>query len=93
VLNDGGYRMIEQGMRSVGWQPFATEFVPTDFVAVARAMGAQGIRVECEAELGPALALAREAKGPFVVDVLIDASELAPSGNRNQSLQRQGLKA
>ncbi|HWO13399.1 MAG TPA: thiamine pyrophosphate-dependent enzyme, partial [Polyangiaceae bacterium] len=93
VLNDGGYRMIEQGMRSVGWQPFATEFVPTDFVAVARAMGGQGVRVEHEAELGPALARAREATGPFVVDVLIDASELAPSGSRNQSLQRQGLKA
>ncbi len=93
VLNDGGYRMIAQGMRSVGWQPFETEFVATDFVAIARAMGADGVRVEREADLAGALRRAREARGPFVVDVVIDPSELAPSGDRNRSLQRQGIGA
>jgi acetolactate synthase I/II/III large subunit len=91
VLNDGGYRMIAQGMRSVGWQPFETEFVRTDFVAIARAMGADGVRVEHEADLGPALARARAARGPFLVDVMIDPREQAPNGDRNRSLQRQGL--
>jgi acetolactate synthase I/II/III large subunit len=93
VLNDGGYRMIAQGMRSVGWQPFETEFVPSDFVAIARAMGADGVRVEREADLTPALQRARDARGPFVVDVVIDPSEQAPNGDRNRSLQRQGIGA
>jgi acetolactate synthase-1/2/3 large subunit len=91
VLNDSGYRMIAQGMRSAGWQPFETEFVRTDFVAIARAMGADGVRVEREADLGPALARARAARGPFLVDVIIDPREQAPNGDRNRSLQRQGL--
>jgi acetolactate synthase-1/2/3 large subunit len=91
VLNDGGYRMIAQGMRSVGWQPFETEFVRTDFVAIARAMGADGVRVEREADLEPALARARAARGPFLVDVMIDPREQAPNGDRNRSLQRQGM--
>lgn len=93
VLNDAAYGMIAQGMRSVGWQPFETEFQRTDFVAIARAMGADGVRVEREAELGAALALARVARGPFLVDVVIDASEPAPAGDRNRSLQQQGIRA
>jgi len=93
VLNDGGYRMIAQGMRSVGWRPFETEFVRTDFVAIARAMGADGVRVEREADLVDALAQARQARGPFLVDVIIDSSEPAPAGDRNRSLQRQGIGA
>ena len=31
-------------MESVGWQPFETDFPRTDFVAVARAMGGDGVR-------------------------------------------------
>jgi acetolactate synthase I/II/III large subunit len=93
VLNDGAYGMIAQGMRSVGWQPFETEFVRSDFVAIARAMGADGVRVEREDELAAALGRARRARGPFVVDVMTDASEAAPAGDRNRSLQQQGIRA
>jgi acetolactate synthase-1/2/3 large subunit len=91
VLNDARYGMIEQGMRSVGWQPFETDFPRTDFVAIARAMGADGVRVEREGDIAMALELARASAGPFVVDVVIDREELAPAGNRNQSLMKQGL--
>ena len=91
VLNDARYGMIEQGMRTVGWQPFETDFPRTDFVAIARAMGADGIRVERESDVAMALELARASLGPFVVDVVIDREELAPAGNRNQSLIKQGL--
>jgi acetolactate synthase-1/2/3 large subunit len=91
VLNDARYGMIEQGMRSVGWQPFETDFPATDFVAIARAMGADGIRVEREGDVAMALELARASLGPFVVDVIVDREELAPAGSRNQSLVKQGL--
>ena len=91
VLNDSRYGMIEQGMRTAGWQPFETDFAPTDFVAIARAMGADGIRVERESDVAAALELARASLGPFVVDVVIDREEQAPAGNRTQSLLKQGF--
>ena len=93
VLNDARYGMIAQGMRSIGWEPFATDFPRTDFVAIARAMGADGVRVDGEGELEAALRAGLAAPGPFVVDVIIDPSEVVPSGRRNQSLEAQGVNA
>jgi acetolactate synthase-1/2/3 large subunit len=91
VLNDARYGMIDQGMRSIGWEPFHTDFPRADFVAIARGMGADGIRVEHEADVEEALERALEARGPFVVDVIIDPTELAPSNKRNKSLVKQGV--
>lgn len=91
VLNDARYGMIEQGMRSVGWTPFETDFPRADFVAIARAMGADGIRVDREADVAGALQLGLASLGPFVIDVIIDPTEIAPAGQRNQSLTKQGL--
>lgn len=88
VLNDGRYGMIEQGMRALGWTPFAVTIGKTDFVALARAVGADGVAVDTEAELDSALRIALAAPGPFVVDVRIDARERAPFGMRNQHLAR-----
>jgi acetolactate synthase-1/2/3 large subunit len=93
VLNDARYGMVEEGMRSVGWEPFETDFPRVDFVAVARAMGGDGVRVEREEDLPAALEAAMCSLGPFVVDVLVDPTELAPTGKRNQSLRAQGLAA
>jgi acetolactate synthase-1/2/3 large subunit len=91
VLNDARYGMIEQGMQSVGWKPFETDFPRADFVAIARAMGGDGIRVESEEELAAALQAGLASLGPFVIDVIIDPTEVAPAGQRNASLARQGL--
>jgi acetolactate synthase I/II/III large subunit len=91
VLNDARYGMIAQGMESIGWQPFETDFPRADFVAIARAMGGDGVRVEEESEVDRALELALAARGPFVVDVIIDPSERAPAIGRNQSLMKQGV--
>ncbi len=91
VLNDGGYGMVDQGMRMIGWQPFQTRFPRVDFAGVARSMGADGVTVETERELERALERALLEKGPFVVDVRVDADEMAPAGLRNQSLEAQGV--
>ncbi len=91
VLNDARYGMIAQGMESIGWTPFETDFPRADFVAIARAMGGDGVRVKREAELAPALRRAMAARGPFVVDVVIDPTEKAPANRRNQSLVAQGV--
>ena len=84
--------MIAQGMRSLGWVPFETDFARADFVAIARAMGATGIRVDTEPEVAAALKAGVLASGPFVIDVTVDANELAPSKGRNQSLSKQGIE-
>jgi acetolactate synthase-1/2/3 large subunit len=93
VLNDARYGMIAQGMQSIGWEPFATDFPRTDFVAIARAMGADGVRVHRERDLEAALRAGLASRGPFVIDVIIDPSEAAPTTRRNQSLEAQGVNA
>lgn len=92
VLNDSGYGMIEHGMRRQGYDSIDVRIPSVDFVQIARAMGADGIRVEHETGLEMALTTAMSASAPFVVDVLIDASYPPPFGGRVDSLIAQGLK-
>lgn len=91
VLNDARYGMIEQGMQSIGWKPFDTDFPRSDFVGIARAMGGDGVRVESERDVEAALAEGLASLEPFVIDVIIDPSETAPNVKRNQSLRAQGV--
>ena len=91
VLNDARYGMIEDGMQSIGWTPFETDFPRADFVAIAQGMGVPAVAVTHERELEAALASALHAKGPFLVDVWINPEEPAPSNRRNGSLMKQGV--
>ncbi|MEZ4451951.1 MAG: thiamine pyrophosphate-dependent enzyme [Nannocystaceae bacterium] len=91
ILNDSQYGLIEHGMRSLGYVPERTEIPRVDFVAIARAVGADGVRVSREDELDGALAQAMAASGPFVVDVLIDPREPPPVGSRVERLREQGV--
>ncbi|PCC74130.1 acetolactate synthase-1/2/3 large subunit [Nannocystis exedens] len=86
ILNDARYNMCHQGMRAAGWEPFGTAIPPTDFVTLARAVGADGVRVEREPELRAALETAMQTRGPFVVDVKVAVDEVAPLGRRNTTL-------
>jgi acetolactate synthase-1/2/3 large subunit len=88
VLNDARYNMCEQGMATLGLSADAS--IPeVDFAMLARALGAEGLRVEREAELVPALERAMAASGPFVLDVRIDPARRAPSQGRNRGLRAQ----
>jgi acetolactate synthase-1/2/3 large subunit len=53
-------------------------FGPTDFAAVARAFGIEGIRVERPEAIRPALLRALASGGPVVVDVVTDPWPRAP---------------
>lgn len=91
VLNDARYNMCFQGMALLGLK--ADALMPTtDFVMIAKGMGADGVRVDKEEQLEDALKAAMDSDGPFVVDVRIDPSRQAPSKGRNQSLIDQGTK-
>ncbi len=93
VLNDARYNMCEQGMRMLGLQGADATIPQTDFVMLARSLGADGICVANESDIHTALEKAIASPVPFVVDVIIDPTRLAPSGGRNQSLQAQGVKS
>jgi acetolactate synthase I/II/III large subunit len=80
-----GIRDIQHGMFAK--REIATSFVREsdgrlinpDFVALARACGADGIRVEHAADLEGALAHALRAGAPFVLDVHVDRDIRPPS--------------
>jgi acetolactate synthase-1/2/3 large subunit len=80
ILNDGalGWPRWTQTTQLEG-RYIATSFNPQlDFVAVARAAGCDGIRVESSDELADALERARRANVdgvPFVVDVPVDQND------------------
>ncbi|MEM6457396.1 MAG: thiamine pyrophosphate-dependent enzyme [Acidobacteriota bacterium] len=90
ILNDAGFGMSESGQQMFGLSTAQLRYNQVDFVAIARATGADGVRVTHEDQLDDALARAMAAKGPFVVDVIIDPSEASPLISRFESLLRQG---
>src|SRR5437773_12359109 len=92
VLNDARYGITEAGMQAQGFTPHQTRFPRVDFAGLARAVGAKGITVDHEADLADALRQALDARSPFVVDVRIDPSELAPLMGRIRSLAAMGAR-
>jgi acetolactate synthase I/II/III large subunit len=90
VLNDGLYNMCAQGTKMQGFKGMDVKIPHTDFVKIACGMGADGIRVERESDIQVALEKAIAAVSPFVVDVVIDPTRLAPIVDRISSLISQG---
>jgi thiamine pyrophosphate-dependent acetolactate synthase large subunit-like protein len=93
VLNDARYNMCYQGMELLGLTGADATMPQTDFVAIARGMGAEGIRIDKESDLEAALQKALNSTVPFVIDVVIDPNRPAPSKGRNRSLAAQGVKS
>jgi len=93
VLNDGRYNMCDQGMTMLGFKGIDAEIPQVDFAKIAHGMGAVGIRVETEPDVQVALKKAMVSKNPLVVDVVIDPSSRAPTGNRIQNLKSLELKS
>jgi acetolactate synthase-1/2/3 large subunit len=90
VLNDGYYGITRHAMTAQGFEPVETELPPNRFVDFARSMGADGVRVETEREVEDALGQALAHRGPFVVDVRIDPTEVTPVlAGRVASLEKQ----
>ena len=86
VLNDGYYNMCKQGTTSQGFVGMDVNIPETNFVQIAHAMGADGVRVEKEFDIQSALEKAMLSEKPFVIDIVIDSTQSAPIGNRVQSL-------
>jgi acetolactate synthase-1/2/3 large subunit len=89
VWNNGGYISIrdqQRGYFGTG-REIATSFryaatggpYSADYAAMARSMGAQGLRVETPGDLGSALQTALDSGLPTVIDVPVQADAAQPS--------------
>jgi acetolactate synthase-1/2/3 large subunit len=74
ILNDTSLGMVRQ-MESKPGDIAGTEFHDTDFVKIAKAMGATGTRIRNPADLAGALEDAKASDIPVVVDIRIDREE------------------
>ena len=77
VFDDRRYGMIRDHQVQGGHGTVATDLGPVDFAAVARGLGARGVTVSRDDELGPALAEAVRSGEPTVVHLLLDRSWVA----------------
>lgn len=79
VLNDAALGMVKHGQRLAGAESIAYTLPPTDFAAMARAMGAQAYSISSPAELNALdINAICSSKGPTLLDVRIDSEEIPP---------------
>jgi acetolactate synthase-1/2/3 large subunit len=87
VLDDQALGMVKHGQRLAGAEQVACDLPPTDFAALARAMGAEGHIIRSPEDLA---ALDIDAicarKGPTLLDVRIDPEEVPPMNVRMRVL-------
>jgi acetolactate synthase-1/2/3 large subunit len=75
VFRDDGYNLIQWKQRTRFHREAGVAIGNPDFVALARAFGAGGFRVESARQLGPVLREALAHRGVSVVDVPVDYGE------------------
>jgi acetolactate synthase-1/2/3 large subunit len=87
VWNNGGFISIRDQQRGYFGPEIATSFTYAasgepyrcDFAAMARAMGADGMRAQTPGDLGAALKAALDSGRPTVIDVPVDAEVPQPA--------------
>jgi acetolactate synthase I/II/III large subunit len=95
IVNNGAHGMIYHGEKALYGGRFHSSIFrrSLDVAALARGLGAAAFRVERPGELAGALAAARAAGGPAVIDVLTQLGEAPPMGARVRAIQRELVAA
>eukprot|EP00747_Dinoflagellata_sp_TGD_P092408 gnl/TRDRNA2_/TRDRNA2_165401_c0_seq2.p1 gnl/TRDRNA2_/TRDRNA2_165401_c0~~gnl/TRDRNA2_/TRDRNA2_165401_c0_seq2.p1 ORF type:complete len:186 (+),score=34.89 gnl/TRDRNA2_/TRDRNA2_165401_c0_seq2:22-558(+) len=75
ILRDDGYGMIKWKQSQMDFHDFGLDFRNPDFVAYAKAYGAEGHRVESSDQLVPLVESCFEAGGVHVIDLPVDYSQ------------------
>ena len=75
ILKNNSLAEVRFEQTDLGYQPFGIELAPIDFVAFARACGAEGFRCEQPAEVAPAIQAALRSAGPAVIEAVVDPLE------------------
>ncbi len=97
LMNNGVLGMVRQWQTLFFDKHYSNTVLDrkTDFVALARAFGADGMRADTPAELETALDKAFKSAGPFLIDCRIDKDEfvlpmLPPGGSMDDIITKVG---
>lgn len=82
VSNDAGYGAEIHKLASRNYDPLLAQWSSPDFVAIARALGGDGVRIGSEDEIAGAVAEGFRKGGLYVVDVPLPADSISNSSNR-----------
>jgi len=82
VFNDQRLGMVENGHQTVYGRHPEYPTTPLDVCAIARGLGATALRVERAGQLAALRDVLRDARGPVVVDVMIDPAIVLPKLDR-----------
>jgi acetolactate synthase-1/2/3 large subunit len=92
ILNDFRYRVLNFRQKlQFGGRIIGTEHNNPDFAQLARCFGATGYRLDSPEQVDQVLDAALAAKGPVVVDVLIDPDDVPPM-NAEATLRMSAAK-
>ncbi len=87
VLNDRALGMVKHGQRIAGAEQIGHELPPTDFAALARALGALAHTIRAPEDLSRLdIAAICAHNGPTLLDVLVDPDEVPPMNVRMRVL-------
>lgn len=87
VLNNQSLGMVKHGQRMAQAEPIGCDLPPTDFAALARAMGAVAHTIHAPADLlNLDIGAICARRGPTLLDVLIDPDEVPPMNVRMRVL-------
>ncbi len=93
IWNDGGYGLIKWKQMDQFGKTCYTDFTNPDFVALAKAMGGKGYRVERADELLPILEEAFKQDVPTIIDCPVDYGEnvklSAQTANLDENLKQK----
>ena len=76
IFNNGLLGFVDIEMKAAGFLPTGTELDNPNFAEMAKAIGIYGVRIEDPGELESAMQSAFAHKGPAVIDVVTDRTEL-----------------
>lgn len=77
LFNNSSLGFVAMEMKVAGLPPFGTNLKNPDFAKMAEAIGMMGIRAEKPEEIKPALEKALAHRGPALVDVVVNPTELS----------------
>ncbi len=75
ILKNNSLAEVKFEQKEIGNPEFGCTLSPIDFVAFAKACGAEGFRCERPEELRSTIQAALNSPGPAIVEALVDAEE------------------
>jgi len=77
VWNDGGFGAEVHKLKAKGFDPALAQWNSPDFVALAKAFGGDGVRLQREADLPAAVATGLKAGGLYLIDARVSPSTMS----------------